>query len=234
MSEIRPLNTITEAEAAGGVAHQWSPNEQSFGEQRRELERRLGPAIRTLDRITILHSHPSDVKCDQHDRKRLGTVPADRSVIKIRWRVHDAHMFKQDTRNIERFRSPPIQGHDDDAGFDLYVSEPVYIEAHGFADVPHGFDIELPPHLWAWVVGRSSTLRNRGLLVNHAVIDAGYRGHMFTGVHNLRDTPLTLAAGERISQLIPMPLIAPTVDIRIVQELTPSARGANGFGSTGQ
>lgn len=127
----------------------------------------------------------------------------------------------------------PTRAHDDDAGYDLYVAERTIVSAHTFADVPSGVSIELPDGHWGLLTGRSSTLRNRGLLVVQGVIDQGYRGELFSAVWNLTDHDVVLEEGERVAQLIFVPNA--TEQTRLVQAdvLSPSPRGTNGFGSSG-
>jgi len=126
----------------------------------------------------------------------------------------------------------PEQGYPGDAGYDLYVMTGVEINAGETVDVKHGLAIELPERTWAMIVGRSSTMRNRGLLVNMAIIDNGYRGMLFTSVTNINKGVVKVGRGERISQLILMPL----VEMKFVQttELGRSERGDAGFGSSGR
>lgn len=128
----------------------------------------------------------------------------------------------------------PGYGKPGDAGFDLYVDhhEPIEIPAGGFYNVPSRIAIQLPPKLWGMIVGRSSSWKRR-LYVAPAVIDAGYRGPLYACTWNVSETTITIEPGERIAQLIPMPLIAP--DIQWSRHpLDPSDRGDSGFGSTGR
>lgn len=130
----------------------------------------------------------------------------------------------------------PRQGRAGDAGFDLTVTDTQHIRPGEFADVQSGISVALPPDCWAMVTGRSSTLRRRGLLVHTGIIDSGYRGPLFAGVWNLGEKVATIEAGERIAQLIPMPLVAETVAVRQVvaaEDLGTTERGTAGFGSTG-
>lgn len=126
----------------------------------------------------------------------------------------------------------PTQANKDDAGFDLYVSRTTYCEP-GFTDIPCDVRVELPEHLWGLITGRSSALRNRGLLVHTSVIDAGWRGTLFAGAWNMTSEMVVLEPGERVAQLIPMSNIARTLQPVEVQELSPGTRGENGFGSSG-
>lgn len=120
-----------------------------------------------------------------------------------------------------------------DAGFDLIVSEDVRVHVGNFVDIPCGVNVELPSDCWGMIVGRSSTLRKRQLLVNLGIIDQGYRGPLYAGVWNLGEAVCHVKQGERLAQLIPMPLTSAMLSLRRVAELTPSVRGSNGFGSTG-
>lgn len=127
----------------------------------------------------------------------------------------------------------PTRAHDGDAGYDLYVSQRTRVGAAEFVDVPCDLALALPDNTWGLVIGRSSALRTLGLMVNQGVIDAGYRGPMFAGCFNLRPLEHWLEAGQRVAQIIPIPLTAATLKLQRVAQLRPGDRGTNGFGSTG-
>jgi len=82
------------------------------------------------------------------------------------------------------------------------------------------------------VVGRSSTFRNLGLLVNTGVIDGGYRGQLAAVVRNIGGADVWVNDGDRIAQLIPMSRLVTSA--LMVDELGPGDRGERGFGSTGR
>lgn len=135
---------------------------------------------------------------------------------------------------LEHERWMPTRGHAGDAGFDLYVSRDIRISPGAFVDVPCGINgIELPEGYWAWIVGRSSTLRSKGLLVNQGIIDQGYRGPLFAGVQNISPVACDIRRGERLAQLILLPLAADKTTLTAVETVGETSRGANGFGSTG-
>lgn len=133
----------------------------------------------------------------------------------------------------------PKHQHENDAGFDLfcYLDAPIWLQPLGepgdSANVPCGISIEVPDHLYGLITPRSSTL-NRGLHVVQAVIDPGYRGELFARVKNLVPEQHTIRHGERIAQLLVLPNIAPSIRMVGVESLSPSARGEQGFGSTGR
>ena len=126
----------------------------------------------------------------------------------------------------------PSRGYPGDAGLDLYAAEGRWVPFGGYEEIPFALSINLPVGYWARIVGRSSTLRNRSLLVAEGVIDNGYTGELFAGVKNVGTGGQYVAAGERIAQIILH---------RLVDDLVPmwgerpkdSARGVAGFGSTG-
>jgi dUTP pyrophosphatase len=128
----------------------------------------------------------------------------------------------------------PTKAYSDDAGFDLYVSEDTLIEPGEFVDVPCAVAVELPSDTWALLTGRSSTLRQKQLMVNQGVIDPGYRGELFAGVWNLGSKVVEVKAGERLAQLILMPNHALHAKLVTVNELAPHQRGQSGFGSSGR
>lgn len=128
----------------------------------------------------------------------------------------------------------PTKGYADDAGYDLYASEDVFVPARGQATVPTGVAVDIPEGLWAQITGRSSTLQKLNLMVapTAGVIDEGYTGELFAPVVSISDEPVYIAKGQRIAQLI--------LHEAPGQRYTPAwgatrqkLRGSNGFGSTG-
>lgn len=129
----------------------------------------------------------------------------------------------------------PEKAYGDDAGYDLVVSETTVIPPHTFADVPSTVAaIQPPPGTWGLILGRSSTLRKRGLMVNSGVIDFGWRGPLFAGVFNLTDEVVIVHQGERLAQYILVPVVpSQLVTYPSADELAYHPRGVRGFGSSG-
>lgn len=126
----------------------------------------------------------------------------------------------------------PSKAYADDAGFDLVCVEDKLIRPGMVEDVQTGVAIAMPPGWWGRIIGRSSTLRKHRLIVNEGVIDAGFRGELFTGVYNPTDVTKTVHKGARLAQLLFLPV--PTVHWVERTDLPPSDRGVNGFGSSGR
>lgn len=99
--------------------------------------------------------------------------------------------------------------------------------------LPTGIRIELPEGYWASIEARSSTSK-MGLIVPKGVIDEGYRGEMFAQIMNVGNNSVTIHDGDRIIQLIIHKRHIKDFDIIEVDELSPSERGEDGFGSTGR
>lgn len=125
----------------------------------------------------------------------------------------------------------PTRSYDGDAGYDLYVLGNHRLSVGATVDLPMGVSVQMPPGWWGLVCGRSSTIRSRGLLIVQGVIDQGYRGPMFASTRNMSEHPVNVADGERVAQLVMIPLFHG--ELEVVQELDDSDRGAAGFGSTG-
>ena len=118
-----------------------------------------------------------------------------------------------------------------DAGFDLFCQGEHQIAPGASLDIPLGVRVQLPEGWWGLLTGRSSALRKRGLVVVQAVIDQGYRGPLYACVQNTTGRVVVVKHGERLAQLVPLPLFPGWVVP--VQELDGHGRGTNGFGSSG-
>ena len=130
----------------------------------------------------------------------------------------------------------PNQARPGDAGLDLYTLGTYKIEPGAFVDLLCGVRAAFDPGWWGHIVGRSSTFRNRGLLVIPAVIDSGYTGPLFVGVVNQNKTPVLVEHGDRLGQLILMANQTDFAEIREVSldQIPNTVRGQTGFGSTGR
>lgn len=142
----------------------------------------------------------------------------------------------------------PTQAYPGDAGWDLHVLEDTFINPGEWRDVKSGIAIALPEGYYARLVGRSSALRKRGLAVMEGIIDAGFRGELFacayaipSAVEIMRTQApfytkerglVALEAGSSICQVI-IQEVRP-VQFTEVGVLPESARGVNGFGSSGR
>lgn len=128
----------------------------------------------------------------------------------------------------------PAYAHPGDAGADLISAEAVRLEPGERALIGTGVRIALPEGYAAFVVPRSGLAAKHGITVVNApgTVDAGYRGEIKVTLLNTdAREPYEIAPGDRIAQLIVMP-VARAV-FRAVEALPESVRGEGGFGSTG-
>jgi dUTP diphosphatase len=125
---------------------------------------------------------------------------------------------------------PTVAHPGEDIGYDLYSCEDITIAAHGAAGVHTGIAIEFAPRAGGIVKTRSGLAKKR-LVCNAGVIDAGYRGEIVVLMENLGDDRYEIRKGDKIAQLLEHPFLAGEV---VEGELGEAARGAKGFGSTGQ
>jgi len=115
------------------------------------------------------------------------------------------------------------------------LDEPLTLQPGERTMIPTGLAIELPsPACVALLYARSGLAIKHGLTLPNCVgvIDSDYRGEVQVGLINQSNAPYTVQPGERIAQLC----IAPVWQAAFTQvdELSDTARGAGGFGSTGR
>lgn len=128
----------------------------------------------------------------------------------------------------------PVYAKPGDAGADLRSNESLTLEPGERALVGTGLSIALPEGYAAFVVPRSGLAVKHGISIVNSpgTIDAGYRGEIKVPLINLDPRePFEIAPGDRIAQLIIMPVTrAEYVEVEL---LPTSERGDGGFGSTG-
>jgi dUTP pyrophosphatase len=137
-------------------------------------------------------------------------------------------------RRLDERALLPTRAHPGDAGLDLHALEGATLEPGGRAAIPTGIAVEIPPGYAGLVLPRSGLALRHGIALVNApgLIDSGYRGEVRVLLLNTdRATPFAIAAGDRIAQLVVVR--SELVSAVEAQELSASARGAGGFGSSG-
>ena len=137
-------------------------------------------------------------------------------------------------RRLDPAARLPERAHDDDAGYDLHALEAATLDPGERAMVRTGIAIELPAGHAGLVLPRSGLAARHGIALVNApgLIDAGYRGEVKVLLLNTdRDAPFTLAAGDRIAQLVVVAVAAP--EVVEAAALAGTRRGEGGFGSSG-
>ncbi|MBQ7368418.1 MAG: dUTP diphosphatase [Clostridia bacterium] len=130
----------------------------------------------------------------------------------------------------------PTYGSEFAAGADLYAlpSEGEIVFAPFETKFVHtGLAMEIPEGYAGLVYARSGLAAKRGLAPANkvGVVDADYRGEIMVALHNHSNTTQTVAAGERVAQLVVAPFLK--AEFEETSELSETVRGTGGFGSTG-
>ncbi len=115
------------------------------------------------------------------------------------------------------------------------IDEDVTIAAGRRAIIPTGIAVALPcADYVALICARSGLASKFGITMANGVgvIDSDYRGELKVALHNSSDTDYTIHDGDRIAQLMVLPVVQPT--LQMVEELDETERGEGGFGSTGR
>ncbi len=130
----------------------------------------------------------------------------------------------------------PTRVYDEALGFDLYALEDYQVPAVdenggiGLVKVRTGIAVELPRGWGALVKDRSSVATKRRLVTVAGVIDPDYRGEVVICLENHSGRVQEIKAGEKIAQLVPVPILKAVVVE--TKELSSTARGTGSFGSS--
>ena len=129
----------------------------------------------------------------------------------------------------------PAYGSEYAAGADLYacLDMPVVIAPGRTKVIPTGIALELPVGYAGLIYARSGLATKQGLAPANkvGVVDCDYRGEVMVALHNHSGEARTVNSGDRIAQLVITPYITAVFEEK--KELSPTPRGAGGFGSTG-
>ncbi len=143
------------------------------------------------------------------------------------------------TLQIKRVRAEatlPERATRDSAGLDLRActDEEICIMPGETAVLPTGLAVALPEGSVGLVFGRSGLGIRHGIVPANAVgvIDADYRGEIMVGLANHSAEPYIIVPGDRIAQLVILPVLTPSIEA--VDQLSETVRGAGGLGSTGK
>jgi dUTP pyrophosphatase len=125
----------------------------------------------------------------------------------------------------------PVKGSVEAAGFDLSASESITVPAGGKAIAKTGLSVAVPEGTYARIAPRSGLAAKHMLHCGAGVVDYDYRGEVGVVLFNYGTTDFTVAAGDRVAQMILEEVdMAGCIE---VESLDGTARGSGGFGSTG-
>jgi len=133
-------------------------------------------------------------------------------------------------------RAPVVAHPGEDLGYDLFALEGAMLAPRVTAKVRTGIAVEARHPATGEPLGLlvrdRSSMAAKGIATTAGVIDAGYRGEILVLMTNLGEAAIELKAGEKIAQMIPVPVLTGLVET--VESLVESARAEKGFGSSGR
>ena len=125
----------------------------------------------------------------------------------------------------------PTRAHETDAGLDLYAREKHLIPCGESMCFDTGVHVEIPAGYVGMIKSKSGLNVKHGI-TSEGVIDSGYVGSIKVKLYNHGLFDYTVEKGEKISQLVLIPIITP--ELELVDELEDTERSDGGFGSTGR
>ena len=125
----------------------------------------------------------------------------------------------------------PTRAHATDAGLDLRSPKECVLRAHDSVEIRTGVHVELPLNTAGLIVSKSGLMTNHDI-TSTGLIDEGYSGEIVVKLFNHGDEDYHIREGDKISQLVVIPVTYPTVNI-VPHLVNGGERGAAGFGSTG-
>ena len=141
----------------------------------------------------------------------------------------------------------PSRANPSDAGADVFYcpKQDPYSFKHVDLDpgdsvvLPTGLKVEVPHGYMLEVKNRSGMAAKKSLVVGACVVDSGYSGEIFVNLHNIGNTKKTVEVGDKIAQLVLIPVVQwrcfPVDEDRLYNDpLTISKRGDGALGSTGR
>lgn len=133
-------------------------------------------------------------------------------------------------------RLPVVAHPGEDLGYDVFALDSQELVPRETVRVRTGIAVEArnpqTGEPLGLLVRDRSSMAAKGLATTGGVIDAGYRGEILILITNLGAAPVTIAAGEKVAQMIPVPVL--TGLVQEVESLEGSARLEKGFGSSGR
>jgi dUTP pyrophosphatase len=131
---------------------------------------------------------------------------------------------------------PAVAHPGEDLGYDVFALESATLVSRESKKIRTGVAVEArhprTGEPLGLLVRDRSSMAARGLATTGGVIDAGYRGEILILMTNLGEATIELNSGEKIAQMIPVPVLTGLVEE--VEVLEASARAEKGFGSSGR
>lgn len=125
----------------------------------------------------------------------------------------------------------PERAHPTDAGLDIRSPVDAVVWGNGSTEIDTGVHVEIPYPYVGFLKSKSGLHFTFGI-TSEGVVDCGYTGSIRVKLVNHTDERFYVRRGDKISQLVVLPILLPIVEE--VSELAETERGDRGFGSTGR
>lgn len=132
---------------------------------------------------------------------------------------------------LDPYAFMPRRAHKADAGLDLLAPRNVFLPRGCSVVIDTGVHVQIPEGYVGFLKSKSGLNVNHGI-TGEGVIDSGYTGSIRVKLYNNGPNAYTIAEGDKITQLVILPIITP--ELEEVTILEPTERGNGGFGSTGR
>jgi dUTP pyrophosphatase len=178
-------------------------------------------------------------KCNGNDFNSLALVTIGETIDRVFSRFEDRlliggninEMDKKIKVKLRNFAYEPIRAHTEDAGLDLRSPYDIGILPGDSVSIDTGVHIAIPKGYVGMLKSKSGLNVKYGI-TSEGVIDAGYTGSIVVKLYNNSSKAYGIEKGDKISQLVIMPIITP--EIEYVDSLDDTERGSSGFGSSGK
>lgn len=125
----------------------------------------------------------------------------------------------------------PTRAHPTDGGLDLYSPVRVVVRANDWESIDTGVHVEIPEGYVGLITSKSGLMAKEGI-TSRGTIDCGYTGSIRAVLFNHRKKDYIVEKGQKITQLVLLPIITPVLEV--VDSLDDTERGDGGFGSSGK
>lgn len=169
--------------------------------------------------------------CAENDRTVMQVAFWSRGILDFAQEIAGGACIDEIDAVIDEGAFLPIRAHEEDGGFDLFAPVGKMVPAGGFAEFDTGVHMAIPRGYVGFLKSKSG-LNVFHNIVGEGVIDAGYTGSICVKLYNHGKKDYEVKRGDKIIQLVLLPIITPK--LRQTDTLEVTERGDGGFGSTGR
>lgn len=204
-------------------------------ERLRDLHEDYVKMEKQAEGIAKVNGFTDELVVDLHEKGQYRAA-LQMGIEALEWETRSAQKkMEQDVSKIsvilDKGALKPTRAHPDDAGLDLYSPIEGAIKPGESLTIDTGVHVQIPAGYFGALKSKSGLNVHAGIQ-SEGVIDAGYTGSIVAKLYNHGKNTVGIQRGDRITQLVFVPIITPEVEI--VEHFLRTERGDKGFGSTGR